>query len=386
MKILISSDMAPPHIGGNETYMLNLSKGLIKLGHEVHWLTSRIPNTVSEEVLDNIVIHRVPVIFQSKYLFPGRQLFAITSLLKGMKLAKDFDLVQITTLVPGITGWIIAKYLNKPSVLFCHEFFNNMWHKIGQTPLEKYIYPIVENLTCKSPYDWFACPSEYSKTTLQFYGVPSNKITVIPHGLDQEFNSNTINYKNILGLDHNLIFGYIGRLLVKRTGQSKNLITLLKATKSVVKTIPQAKLVLAGEGYNELEPYVKKLELENNIIYLGKIPHDNIPAFFKMCDVVTCPAISDGFCFLLADASLAGVPTVGTKLGSHPERIDEGKTGLLSEPTPQDMSNKIITLLQDRNLRDKLGSMGKKKYEELTWERCVKKHIEMYKNLINRGI
>lgn len=386
MKILILSDLAPPYIGGGETYVIKLSTWLVKEGHEVHWLTSRIPNTPAEEVLDGVKIHRTPILFQTKYLFPGRHSFGLTSLIKGIKLARQCDIVQVNTLVPGLSGWIVAKYANKPSLLFCHEFFGRMWHKIGQNYFEKYSYPIMENLMCKAPYDWFACPSEYSKKTIINYGVPENKITVIPHGIDTDFFdiSENKSFKKLFGLEDIPIFGYFGRLMVKKAAHSKNLITLLKATKLVVESIPNAKLLLAGIGYEELEPYVKELNLENNVTYVGKLPTEDTPNFLKACDLVVCPSLSDGFCFLLGEATASGVATVATKLGSHPERIIHNETGILTSAEPKDLAENIIKLLNDKSLRDEYGRNAKIFIKKFTWEKSIKGHVELYNKLIEQ--
>ncbi len=385
MKILISSDLAPPYIGGGETYTIKLSAGLVKEGHDVHWLTSRIPDTLPEEILDGVKIHRVPILSESHYIFPGRQSFSMTSLIKGIKLARQCDVVQINTLVPGISGWVIAKYAGKPSLLFCHEFFNKLWHKIGQNSFEKYMYPLIENLMCKAPYDWYVCPSEYSKTTIMANGISEDKITVIPHGIDENFFSrNNNDYKNSLNLGNSPMFGYFGRLHVKRTAQSKNLLALLKATELVVKQIPDAKLVLGGMGYEELQPYVKEMGLEKNVVYVGKLEYENIPTFLKACDVVVCPALTDGFCFLLGEAAACGVATVATNLGAHRERIDDGKTGLLDGDTPSDIAGKIIALLNDGVLRKSLGDAASEKFKDFTWEKSVNKHLEVYENVIQR--
>ncbi len=385
MKIFISSDLAPPYIGGGETYTIKLATGLVKEGHEVHWLTSRIPDTFSEEVLDGVKIHRVPILFKNHYVFPGRQSFAMTSLIKGIKLARQCDVVQINTLVPGISGWLIAKYAGKPSLLFCHEFFNNLWRTIGQNSFEKYVYPVIENLMCKAPYDWFVCPSEYSKTTIMANGIPDDKITVILHGIDEKiFNNNNGNHKKPLNLEGSPTFGYFGRLRVKRTAQSKNLLTLLKAAALVIKQMPSAKLVLAGMGYEELVPYVKEMGLESNVVYVGKLEYENIPNFLKACDVVVCPALTDGFCFLLGEAGACGVATVATNLGAHKERIEERKTGLLAENTPLDISEKIISLLNDRPLRESLGQNASEKFKGFTWKKSVRKHLEVYENVIRK--
>ena len=387
MKILMISDLAPPVVtGGIENYIVNLSKELIRDGHEVHWLTSRLPDTLPEEDFEGIKIHRVCIPFSGHYMFPGRQMFFLTSLIKGIKLAKKMDVVHVNTLVPGFLGWLIAKYSGRPSLLFCHEFYGSLWKKVGQNLFEKYVYPIFEKLTSTAPYDWFACPSIYSKQSLRNYGIPDKKITVIPHGVDRKlFNesNNPIDYKNKYGLSNNPIFGYLGRLSTKGTGQAKNLISLLEATKFVVEKIPNAKLVLGGSGFEHLTKHIVRFNVKKNVVNVGRIPKNNGPSFLKMCDVVVCPAVSDGFCFLLAEASACGIPVVGTNRGSHEERIENNKNGIITDVDPQSLANGIIKILQDPEFGNKLGKNGIAFTKDLDRRDSAKKHVEIYKKLLN---
>lgn len=379
------SDLSPPVVmGGIENYILNLSKKLIEQGHEIHWLTSKLPDTKSEEVYEGIKIHRVNIPFADHYSFPGRQLFSIASLIKGIKLAKGMDIIHVNTLVPGLLGWIISKYSEKPSVLFCHEFYGSLWNKIGQNILEKYGYPIFERLTAISPYDWFACPSEYSKQTLIKYGVPSDKITVINHGLDHDLispNKLTRNYKKIYGID-GPTFGYLGRLGIKGTGQAKNIIGLLEAAKHVIQEIPEAKLILGGKGFSDLKKYIKEFGIEKNTVYIEEIPREDTSSFLKACDVVVCPALSDGFCFLLAEASASGIPVIGTNLGSHPERIHDN--GLLVNPNSKDIADSILKILRNQEMGKTFGKAGINFTNDLTWEDSSRAHLELYERLIHK--
>ncbi len=385
MKILMISDLSPPVVmGGIETYVVSLSKELIKQGHEVHWLTSKLPGTKSEETYEGINVYRVSIPFSNHYQFPGRQLFSISSLIKGIKLAKEIDVVHVNTLVPGFLGWIIAKYSGKPSVLFCHEFYDSLWNKIGQNFLEKYGYPIFEKLSSKAPYDWYACPSEYSKQTLVRNGVPENKITVIKHGIDhQSFSNFKRDYREIYSIE-GPTFGYLGRLSTKGTGQAKNILGLLEASKYVFEKIPNAKLILGGKGFDNLKSHIQKLGIENNVIHIENIPKDETSSFLKACDVVVCPALSDGFCFLLAESSASGIPIVATNLGSHNERIIQNENGLLTEPTPEKIADGIITILDDKNLGNTFGRNGINVTDDLSWEESAKNHLDMYQKLIHK--
>ncbi len=384
MKILIMSDLAPPYMGGGETYVTQLGTNLTKMGHEVHWLTSRIPNTEEGENYHGIRIHRVPILFSKKFLFPGRQTFAITSILHKLPFVKDMDIIQANTLVAGYSGWRIAKKYDKPSLLFCHEFFGELWKTIGQNVLEKKVYPEMEKRIARSPYDWYACPSEYSKSTLIKAGAPEGKTTVIPHGINHEhFNPGVDgSYRRRFNLEKFKLFGYLGRLRVRKTAQSKNLGALLEATKIVTKAIPNSRLVLAGSGYEEIAPLVKKMHLDGSVIYLGDIPYEENPRFLRMCQTVVCPALSDGFCFLLAEASACGLPVVATNLGAHSERVINGKTGLLTQPTAESLAASIIEVLSDENKAEEFGRGAQKHSKDFTWERSSQKHLEIYERLV----
>jgi len=383
MKIMISSDLAHPYKGGGEHYVISVSKQFIKLGHEVHWLTSKIPNTSFEENFEGINIHRVPIFFPSKYFFPGRQSYVLTSLAPGIELAKKMDVVQTNTLVPAASGWIMGKYCGKPSVCFAHELFGKLWKKIGHNPMEEFFYPFMEQIIGHMPYDAFACPSQYSKLTLIRAGVPEDKITVIPHGIFLDRYSpqvSGVSLKRKLGLENKKTVSFLGRLRLSGTGQSKNLLMLLKAFQIVVKERPDARLVFGGSNFVELQNEINKLKLQNFVVYKGSVSYEEEAEFLAMSDVVVCPALSDGFCFLLEQAASSGKPIVATNAGSHPERID-GKNGILTDLTPESLADGIVKALDDEFAK-KASIAARKHAENFTWEKSAKAHLKLYESLM----
>jgi len=385
MKIMIMSDLATPSMGGIETYVTQLGTHLTRLGCEVHWLTSKIPDTKEYENYQGIHIHRIPILFSKKFLFPGRQTFPFMATLQKLDFIEDMDIVHANTLTAGYSGWRIARKYNKPSLLFCHEFLGDLWKTIGQNVLEKTIYPKMEKRIAKAPYDWYACPSEYSKSTLVKAGAPMNKITVIPHGINHDLYNTSDDgsyFKSKLKLEGLKLFGFLGRLRMKKTAQSKNLLMLLKATKIVIEEIPDARLVLAGSGYEEIEPFIQKMGLQNHVTYVGNISYQDNPRFLTMCDVVVCPALSDGFCFLLAEASACGKPVVATRLGAHVDRVVDGKTGLLAKPDAKSIADCILEILTDENLAKKYGRDAEIYAKNFTWERTTQEHLQLYNRLI----
>jgi glycosyltransferase involved in cell wall biosynthesis len=391
MKILIGSDMAPPYIGGGEEYVINLGKTLVKMGHEIHWITSKLPKTKDEETYEGIKIHRVPIPFRNHFHFPGRQFFFATSILPGIKLAKDMDIVQMNTLVAAPFGWLIPKLAGKPSVMFAHELFGaKLWSQIGQNLFEQTAYPLMENIMAHTPYDHYICPSNYSKKTLVKYGASPKKITVIPHGLNFKlFNpkKDKMNFKKKFNLEGFKLFGYAGRLKLKKTTQSKNLVGLLESVPHVIKQVRNAKLVLQGLGYEDLEPLVRKMNLEEHVIWLGEKYGKDFsfnPHFYKMCDVIVCAALSEGFDFMLANASACGTPVVATNCGAHPDRVVNNKNGLLTGTNPEQIAPGIVKVLTNDALAKKFGKEGAKYSKQFTWKKSAKKHLEIYEMLVKK--
>ncbi|MEM5829243.1 MAG: glycosyltransferase family 4 protein [Candidatus Aenigmatarchaeota archaeon] len=384
MRIMICSDLAPPYIGGGESYVINLASRLVKLGHEVHWLTSKLPNTKGYEIYQGIHIHRTPILFSKHYLFPGRQLFPLTGLISAIKLAKKMDVLQFNTFVAGTFGWFVAKLSKRPCLLWCHEMFGDLWKKIGRNFFEREVYPLVERFIATLPYDWFACPSNYSKETLIKAGAPKERISVIPHGIDfRLFHPNVkSDLRKKMKLENYRLFGYTGRLSIRGVGQSKNIPILLEATKYVIQHLRDARLVLGGSGFEELKPIIKKLGIEKYVIYTGKRPFNEVPKFYAMCDIVVGASVAEGFGFMYAEASRCGKAVVATKAGSIPEIIIDGKTGILVPPrNSKALAKAIINLLIDEKKAKRMGKEGAKYTKKFTWENSVKKHLEVYEKL-----
>ncbi len=386
MKILITSDLGYPYIGGGESYVISLSKALIGLGHEVHWATSRIGETARTEDYEGIKMHRMRILFPKSYLFPGRHTFPLTSFIPLVRLSKEFDVLQFTTFLAGVIGAKVGKVAKKPAILFCHEFFGRLWKTIGQSKLERNVFPHIENYIAKQDYTWAMTPSLYSKMTLARAGYPEKEITVIPHGIDKIFTEDVSGtpLRKKYKLGKNKLFGYTGRLSIKGTGQSKNLLGLLEATKLVIKEVPDAKLVLGGSGFDDIKKHIESMGLENNVVYVGKRPFNEVPQFYSMCDVIVCPALSDGYCFVLGEASACGTPIVATGQGSHPERIVDGKNGFITTKEPESMAKSIIKILRDKKLAGKLGEEGKKMYRKDSWKSVAKKYVDVYENTIEK--
>ena len=173
-----------------------------------------------------------------------------------------------------------------------------------------------------------------------------------------------------------MIFGFSGRL--SDVGQ-KGIPYLLEATRIVTEELPEARLVLGGTGFEDIRPLIKKLGIEEFVVYVGKRPFKEMPKFYARCDIIAGASMAEGFGFMYAEASRCGKAVVATKAGSIPEIILDGKTGILVPPRdPEALAKAIIKLLSNKKKADRMGRRGAEYTKKFTWENSVKKHIEVY--------
>jgi len=126
---------------------------------------------------------------------------------------------------------------------------------------------------------------------------------------------------------------------------------------------------IVGNGYEgkNISTEIKNLSLQDNVDIVGIMPHDLLIELYHQSDIFIMPSIispqggRDGIPNVLVEALSMGIPCIGTNVSGLPEAIIHGETGLLVNPqSPEELSNAVVTLLNDKNLRIKLSLEGPK--------------------------
>lgn len=384
MNVEIVSDMGLPYRGGAEVYVLNTGKRLVKLGNEVHWIYSRMPNTKRNEVIEGINCHRVYVPLKEKSLL-SRKFFSLTMFPEVLKMAKNADVIQFNSFISAITGWAAGKLSKKPYLTMVYEFFKDIWKNLPVNGIEKIVYPQVEEYIAKSPYPLFLTISNYTKRNLVSLGAPEKLVKVIYLGVDHDLFHK--GYKPILKSKYKLknkkVIGWCGRITLS---YSKNLDCLLEAFKIVKREFDDTVLIFDGSDFEGLIPRINKvgLKLNEDVIYNGYSARNDLPYFYSSCDVYALPSLSEGFGLAVAEAQACGTPVVCFNRGSLPEVVKDKRTGIIvKETSPETFAEGIIKLLNSDKLRKRLGNNGPKWVKQFNWDKCTKEHIEAYENLIS---
>jgi glycosyltransferase involved in cell wall biosynthesis len=245
-------------------------------------------------------------------------------------------------------------------------------------------FHIGHNSFSRWKYDQVNCViaiSEAVRERLIADGIPRAKTTVVHEGVDVEriAHLRPANVHAAFFLPtHAPIVGNIGAL-VPQKGQHH----LIDAAAIVVRHIPDARFVIAGEGElrPQLEDQIKRKHLERHVFLAGF--RTDALELLKGFDLFALSSLHEGMCTSLVDAMAASKAAVATAVGGVPEVMADGESGYLVPAKDHEaMAQRIIDLLHDESLRRRMGEAAlRRARERFTVERMVAGTIDVYEQL-----
>jgi phosphatidylinositol alpha-1,6-mannosyltransferase len=170
--------------------------------------------------------------------------------------------------------------------------------------------------------------------------------------------------RNSLGLKEKKVIVSVGRL-VHRKGQDH----LIEAMPEILKRVPQAHLLLVGEGpyRDHLQKLVKKHNLEAAVTFIGRIHYQDLPTYICVGDIFAMPCRSrlmglevEGLGIVYLEASSCGLPVLAGNSGGAPDAVVQNETGLVVNGTnDQQIATSAIQLLTNVKASQKMGAVGR---------------------------
>jgi glycosyltransferase involved in cell wall biosynthesis len=229
--------------------------------------------------------------------------------------------------------------------------------------------------------DCFICASNAIREMLVSDGVPPQRAVTVHEGIDlgRVASAPTAKLHEELWLPHDApIVGNVAAL-VPHKGQKH----LVAAAALVVRQVPDARFVIAGDGElrPSLERQIKDHHLEKHVMLTGFRP--DVLSLHKAFDVFVMSSVTEGLGTSLLDAMAAGKPVVATTAGGIPEVVVDGDTGLLVPPRDEEaLARAIVTLLKDEDLRRRMGDAGLRRAQEMfSAERMVQETLLVYQRV-----
>jgi glycosyltransferase involved in cell wall biosynthesis len=206
--------------------------------------------------------------------------------------------------------------------------------------------------------DYIVVASSFTKQTLLAHGVPEEKITVIPYGVNLEQFTSKKNY---------LTDGPL-RLLFTGTIDARKGIPVLLDVMKQLQELPVT-LTLVGPVIPQVIQLIESANLPN-VTIKGKVPHSELPAIMQAHDVFVFPSYFEGFGLVLLEAMACGLPIITTPATAGPDIIEEGKEGfIIPIGNAAACKQAILNLLEDRNKLAEMGKAAVKKAHTFTWDR-----------------
>jgi glycosyltransferase involved in cell wall biosynthesis len=232
--------------------------------------------------------------------------------------------------------------------------------------------------------DCFICASEAIRQILVADGVPEDRTVTVHEGIDLERveAAPAAKLHEELWLPHHApLVGNVAAL-VPHKGQRH----LVEAAALVVRQVPDARFVIAGEGElrQALERQIREHHLEKHVLLAGFRP--DVLSVHKAFDLFVMSSVTEGLGTSLLDAMACAKPVVATTAGGIPEVVADGETGLLVPPRDQHaLAEAIVRLLNDAALRQRLGGAGLARVRErFSAERMVRETLGVYARLTAR--
>lgn len=244
--------------------------------------------------------------------------------------------------------------------------------KTYATAGENLIYPFLLKALKKATH--IIADSEHTKKDIMHYiQYPENKITVIPLG---------VNHKEFFVDKHvkrksNVIL-YVGS-----EAKRKNLIILLKALALVVHRIPDVQFIKIGQAQDnvmrqELQKTASLLDITNHIIWKDYV--ENLREEYNQATLFVFPSLYEGFGFPLLEAMACGCPVITSDKTSLPEIA--GNAALYFDGMDEkDLAEKIISVLKNKPMQQKMQKRGVAQAKKFTWEKCAEETINIYEHV-----
>jgi PEP-CTERM/exosortase A-associated glycosyltransferase len=222
--------------------------------------------------------------------------------------------------------------------------------------------------------------------------VPEEKVTVIPNAVD----INLFQYGALadpemisrLGLQGKIVMGFIGSFYAY-----EGLHLLLEALPIIIEKIPNITVLLVGGGPQEtrLKEIVVKNQLQDSVIFTGRVPHGEVQNYYNVIDILVYPRISIRLTELVTplkplEAMAQGRLLLASNIGGHRELIDDKRTGVFFEPNnPQSLADSVFYLLDNKDSwRDIRENARRFVDEDRNWAKSVARYQPIYEKLVRK--
>ncbi len=371
----ITSEPMPPREGiGHHIYYL--AQHFLKQGVTPVVITRKRPGQTAFQEIDGIAVHRITAPFVPPFHLAVHKVYLQPFL---RELTSQIDLFHVhLPLVPYLT-------LLRPTVVTIHSSLIEDIRYYEQHTMAVRAKALLTNTYYRRIYRQYLKRADALITVSgtvaselnTHFGVSAAQLQVIPNGVDSGFFTAQRQEKNPVVL-------FVGRL-----GERKGLEDYLTAAEYIYGQLPETRFRIAGEGplREKLERRISSAPFAKQVEFLGWCSREKLQSLLQSATVFVFPSRYEAAPLTLLEALSAGLPIVATPVGNAPDVLEHDRNALIVPPaSPERISQSVLRLLQDTELRQRLGKNARNTViKKLTWQRVSEQTLHVYQQILEKS-
>jgi len=386
---MLSWEFPPRVIGGISPHVYYLSRSLAKNGVKVYVVTCDFPGALQHEVVDGVEILRV-----DSYRNPSPD-FATWVYLMNITMQRE-----AAALIKSLNGdvdiihghdWLVAT----AAIGLKHVFRKPLLATMHSTEIGRrngihldYERMIHETEAWQTYEAWkVVCCSDYMVSHVQWaFGIPSDKLIMIPNGVNQEVYSKYLKedltqFRSRFALPEEKIVLFVGRLVYE-----KGVHVIINAVPKVLDRV-NAKFIIVGNGYmkDQLSNLAQGMGLAHKVMLTGFVDEETLRRLQVCADVSVVPSLFEPFGIVALEAMAAKSPVVVSDAGGLSEIVEHDVDGVkVYAGNPESLAWGITRVLTDKGYADWIRTNAQKKIQEkYNWDMIAKQTKKMYSSLLD---
>ncbi len=369
MKILVFNwqDITNPLAGGAEVHLHEVFSRIAQRGHSVTLYCSMYPGAKRAEVMNGITIIREG----GRYLFNYRVAYAYATKFRH----EEFDVViDDMNKIPFFT----PLYVRRPLLGITHHLFSTSIFRETNPVFAAYVY-LTEKLAVwlyRSRGSRFVVGSPSTERELVAAGFPKDRVSLVPYAVDHQLHRQTGVAKSPVPL-----IGYFGRLK-----KYKSIDHLLQALPAVLKKVPDLRVMIVGEGDDRprLESLTRELGLSDHVTFTGFVDERTKVELLQSLWVKVTTSSKEGWGLTVLEANACGTPVVASNVPGLRDAVRDNETGLLYRYGDlEDLAEKLVEIVTNVELRERLTQGGLRWAREFDWERSAEQTLTVLEQIVH---
>ena len=271
-----------------------------------------------------------------------------------------------------------------PTVLTVHDLiFRHL--SAHHKPLNRWYLNLTMPLYCRRATHIVTISECTRRDLVAAYGVPLEKITVIPEAADSYFRPQRQEAVAAVQTRYGLPVRYL--LFVGTIEPRKNLTRLLAAFEILYADGLTDGLVIVGKRgwlYDDFFAALERSPVQGQVVLPGYVPDEDLPAIYAGAQALVFPSLYEGFGLPVLEAMACGTPVVASQVSSIPEV--GGEAPIYFDPTSmEEMTRSVRKLLRDNALREEMQVEGLAQAARFSWEQAATETEVVYDGVLRQG-